>query len=115
MSEVIPFRAVSLHDQVAERLRSLIFDRQLAPGEFIDENVWAERWQLEPSLRLYQQSGPNGVKTSRWAPGLRVSWRGGEKWVLESDLNVESSRTRSAQQNENATRLYYSLGYRLDF
>ncbi|MFO1339836.1 MAG: hypothetical protein U1F53_16685 [Burkholderiaceae bacterium] len=78
-------------------------------------SVWAERWQLEPSLRLYQQSGPNGVKTSRWAPGLRVSWRGGEKWVLESDLNVESSRTRSAQQNENATRLYYSLGYRLDF
>ncbi len=78
-------------------------------------SVWAERWQVEPSLRLYQQDGPNGVKTSRWAPGLRVTWRDGEKWVLESDLNVESSRTRSAQQNENATRLYYSLGYRLDF
>ncbi len=46
MSEIIPFRSVSLHDQVAERLRSQIFDRQLAPGEFIDENVWAERWQI---------------------------------------------------------------------
>ena len=39
MSEVIPFRGFSLHDQVAERIRALIFDRQLAPGEFIDQRV----------------------------------------------------------------------------
>ncbi|MBL8310617.1 MAG: GntR family transcriptional regulator [Burkholderiales bacterium] len=42
----MPFRTVSLHDQVAERLRSQIFDRQLAPGDFIDENAFAERWQI---------------------------------------------------------------------
>lgn len=78
-------------------------------------SVLAERWQLEPSLRFYQQDGPNGVRTARWSPGLRVTWRGGDKWVLESDLNMEFSRTRSAQQDENSTRLYYSLGYRLDF
>jgi tetratricopeptide (TPR) repeat protein len=77
--------------------------------------IVAERWQLEPSLRWYRQDGPGGVRTSRWAPGLRLSWRGGPKWVLEGDVNVEGSRTRSAQQNENSTRLYYSLGYRLDF
>ncbi len=77
--------------------------------------VVAERWQLEPSLRWYQQNGPSGVRTSRWAPGLRVTWRGGPKWVLEGDVNVEGSQTHSAQQNENSTRLYYSLGYRLDF
>jgi DNA-binding GntR family transcriptional regulator len=46
VNEVIPFRSVSLHDQVAERLRSLIFDRQLAPGDFIDEVTLAERWQI---------------------------------------------------------------------
>lgn len=46
MSEVIPFRGFSLHDQVAERIRAQIFDRQLAPGEFIDENLLAERWQI---------------------------------------------------------------------
>lgn len=78
-------------------------------------SVPIERWQLEPSLRLYQQNGPNGVRTLRWSPGLRVTWRGGDKWVLEADVNVEASRTRSAQQDENSTRLYYSLGYRLDF
>ncbi len=46
MSEVIPFRGFSLHDQVAERIRAQIFDRQLASGEFIDENALAERWQI---------------------------------------------------------------------
>jgi DNA-binding GntR family transcriptional regulator len=46
MSEVIPFRGFSLHDQVAERIRALVFDRQLAPGEFIDENLLAEQWQI---------------------------------------------------------------------
>lgn len=78
-------------------------------------SVPIERWQLEPSLRLYQQNGPNGVRTLRWSPGLRATWRGGDKWVLEADVNVEASRTRSTQQDENSTRLYYSLGYRLDF
>ena len=46
MSEVIPFRGFSLHDQVAERVRALIFDRKIAPGAFIDENVLAELWQI---------------------------------------------------------------------
>ena len=46
MSEVIPFRGFSLHDQVAERVRALIFDQQLAPGAFIDENALAEVWQI---------------------------------------------------------------------
>ena len=46
VSEVIPFRAVTLYDQVSERLRSLIFDRQLAPGDFIDEVKLAEQWQI---------------------------------------------------------------------
>jgi DNA-binding GntR family transcriptional regulator len=46
MSDVIPFRGFSLHDQVGERIRALIFDRQLAPGEFIDENRLAEKWQI---------------------------------------------------------------------
>lgn len=46
MSEVIPFRSFSLHDQVAERIRALIFDRHLAPGDFIDEIALSEQWQI---------------------------------------------------------------------
>ena len=37
MSEVIPFRGFSLHDQVAERVRALIFDHQIGPGAFIEK------------------------------------------------------------------------------
>jgi hypothetical protein len=73
-----------------------------------------ERLQVEPSLRLYGQDGPNGMRSTRWTPGLRLAWRGGEKWTLESEISIESGRTTGPQQNESATRLYYYLGYRLD-
>ncbi len=46
MSEVIPLRGYSLHDQVAERVRALIFDAELAPGDWIDEVQLAERWDI---------------------------------------------------------------------
>jgi DNA-binding GntR family transcriptional regulator len=47
MVEPIPLtRGASLHDNVAERLRSMVFDRQLAPGEFIDEKGLAAQWQI---------------------------------------------------------------------
>ena len=41
-----PIRGASLHDNVAERLRALIFERQLAPGELIDEKTLATQWQI---------------------------------------------------------------------
>ena len=41
-----PVRGTSLHDEVATRLRAMVFERQLAPGEWIDEKVLASRWQI---------------------------------------------------------------------
>jgi DNA-binding GntR family transcriptional regulator len=41
-----PIRAASLHDSVAERLRAMVFERALAPGEFIDEKALAAQWQI---------------------------------------------------------------------
>lgn len=35
-----------MHDGVAERLRSMVFERDLAPGELIDEVGLASRWQI---------------------------------------------------------------------
>lgn len=53
MAEPIPFpiaaapiRGASLHDNVAERLRAMVFERQLAPGQFIDEKALAVQWQI---------------------------------------------------------------------
>ena len=41
-----PVRGTSLHDGVAARLRSLVFDGRLAPGSWIDEKALAEQWQV---------------------------------------------------------------------
>lgn len=41
-----PVRGTSLHDEVATRLRTMLFERQLAPGEWIDEKALASNWQI---------------------------------------------------------------------
>jgi DNA-binding GntR family transcriptional regulator len=46
MADPIPFRGTSLHDGVAARLRDRVFERQAAPGSFIDELALATQWQI---------------------------------------------------------------------
>jgi DNA-binding GntR family transcriptional regulator len=46
MPDPIPLRGTSLHDGVAARLRQMVFERQLAPGQWVDEKALAEAWQI---------------------------------------------------------------------
>lgn len=46
MVNPIPLRGTSLHDGVAARLRNLVFERQVAPGSYIDELALATQWQI---------------------------------------------------------------------
>jgi len=46
MADPIPLRGTSLHDGVAARLRALIFDGALAPGQWVDEKALAAQWQI---------------------------------------------------------------------
>jgi DNA-binding GntR family transcriptional regulator len=46
MVDPIPIRPTSLHEEVATRLRGLVFERQLAPGEWIDELRLARDWHI---------------------------------------------------------------------
>ena len=46
MVEPTPLRPASLHEEVATRLRSMVFERQLAPGQWIDELALARDWQI---------------------------------------------------------------------
>lgn len=46
MLDVTPLRRSSLHEEVASRLRHMVFERQLAPGQWVDELELAERWQI---------------------------------------------------------------------
>ncbi len=42
MGTAIPLHGASMHDGVAARLRAMVFERELAPGEFIDERRLAQ-------------------------------------------------------------------------
>lgn len=46
MTEPIPLRRSSLHEEVATRLRNMIFERQLLPGQWVDELALARDWQI---------------------------------------------------------------------
>lgn len=46
MVDPTPLRPASLHEEVAARLRTLVFERQLAPGEWIDEPRLCAAWQI---------------------------------------------------------------------
>ena len=46
MVDPIPLHGTSMHDGVATRLRAMVFDRELAPGDYIDEKALAARWQI---------------------------------------------------------------------
>ena len=41
-----PLRPSSMHEEVSTRLRTMIFERQLKPGEWIDELALASSWQI---------------------------------------------------------------------
>jgi tetratricopeptide (TPR) repeat protein len=74
-----------------------------------------EFWQLEPSMQVYRQTSSNGADLLRWKPGMRVTWRVAQSWVLESALDYEITRISSPTGNENSNRAFYYLGGRYDF
>ena len=46
MADPMLFRGTSLHDGVAAQLRSMVFERQLVPGQWIDEKALAKAWMV---------------------------------------------------------------------
>ena len=46
MVEPTPLRPSSLHEEVAARLRAMVFEGQLQPGQWIDELALARDWQI---------------------------------------------------------------------
>jgi len=46
MVDPTPLRPASLHEEVAARLRTMVFERQLEPGQWVDEMALAKQWQI---------------------------------------------------------------------
>jgi len=83
-----------------------------------------EFWQLEPALQYYQDKVPAGSTSQRWTPGLRVTYRGWQRWAIESAFTYEISKasrvntadpTQSTTTEESSKRVNYSLGARYEF
>jgi tetratricopeptide (TPR) repeat protein len=82
--------------------------------------LW-QQLQVEPSLKYYAQDDESGAQLTRWTPGLRLTWRIGRQFSIESDVSVERSESVSAVQSDGTTltdktqRVFYFVGYRFDF
>lgn len=46
MADIVPLRAVSMHDAAVVRLRTMVLEGQLAPGDWIDEKALAAAWEI---------------------------------------------------------------------
>ncbi len=107
------YSARDTHVVIANFITGPTFQGQLL--SYHNSSVLTTGWQLEPSFKYYRQTTSDQVTSTRWSPGLRVTWRVQQSWVLESELSMESSKTTSALRNEASTRTYYYLGGRFDF
>jgi hypothetical protein len=89
-------------------------------------SVLAESWQLEPSLQYYRDRTPQGATSQRWTPGFRVTYRGFQRWAIESSITYEIGKasrvtpdpndpTLNVTTKESSNRVNYSLGVRYEF
>jgi hypothetical protein len=85
-----------------------------------------EVWQFEPSLQYYRDRNPEGSTNQRWTPGLRITFRGWQRWALESSITYEIGKasrvtpdpidpTLTVTTRESSNRVNYSLGARYEF
>ena len=86
----------------------------------------ADVWQFEPSLQYYQDRLEGGSRSHRWTPGLRITYRGWQRWQIESNLTYEIGRSTRVSPDpsrpdagitteESTRRVNYSLGARYEF
>jgi DNA-binding GntR family transcriptional regulator len=75
MVDPTPLRPASLHEEVATRLRSMVFDRALAPGQWVDELALARDWQISrtPLREALKVLASEGLVTLVPRQGCRVT------------------------------------------
>ena len=92
-----------------------------------NSSVVVEHWQFEPSLQYYRDRTADGMtKNERWTPGLRITYRGWQRWALETYVTYELGRTTRlapdatdptiiVTTHEKSNRVNYSVGARYEF
>ena len=75
MVDPTPLRPSSLHEEVATRIRNMVFDRQLAPGQWVDELALAREWQISrtPLREALKVLAAEGLVTPVPRQGCKVA------------------------------------------
>ena len=119
MVDPTPLRPSSLHEEVAARLRAMVFERQLGPGQWIDEMALARDWQisrtpLREALKVLAVEGLVTMKVRRGAYVTEMS-RDDVTQVyrllalLESDAAGEAATSASDEQIADLRALHDRL------
>lgn len=119
MSDVIPLRGYSLHDQVAERVRGLIFDAALAPGDWIDELALCERWEisrtpLREALKVLVAEGLVELVPRRGCRVVAMTEADADALfpimaLLEGRCAFEATRNAGQSEREELERMHQTL------
>jgi DNA-binding GntR family transcriptional regulator len=114
-----PVRGTSLHDEVAARLRAMVFERQLAPGEWIDEKALAAGWQisrtpLREALKVLAAEGLVELVPQRGCRVIELSDDDADQLfpvmaLLEGRCAFEATRNASAADRAELRRLHDEL------
>ena len=115
----IPLHGTSLHDGVAARLRNLVFERELAPGSFIDELALAASWQisrtpLREALKVLAAEGLVELVPRRGARVIELTDDDAEQLfpvmaMLEGRCALEATQRATADDLAQLQRLHDSL------
>lgn len=79
-----------------------------------------DAWQIEPGLRWQRSVGQDpltslNITTVAWGPGMKASFKPRPTITLETNLNVDFTRTEGVTSTDQSTRYTYFLGYRYDY
>ena len=90
MVEPTPLHRASLHEEVAARLRTMVFERQLAAGSWIDELALAREWHISrtPLREALKVLAAEGLVTHIPRQGCRVT-----------ELSEDEMRERRGRDN----------------
>jgi DNA-binding GntR family transcriptional regulator len=75
MVDPTPLHRTSLHEEVAARLRTMVFERELPAGSWVDEQALAREWQISrtPMREALKVLAAEGLVTLVPRPGCRVT------------------------------------------
>lgn len=109
-------RPVSLHEEVASRLRAMIFDRRLAPGQWVDEQALAREWAISrtpvrEALKVLVAEGLVSATPRRGCVVTEISEDDAERLfpvmaLLEGQCALEAARHASDADLRELARLH---------